>query len=447
MESDLVFTFFTFAFAFGGVEADFFVVLLEGGEIFTGFRKFTFFHTFTDVPVNEGTLGVHEVELVVKSGPCFGDGGGVGKHADGTLDLGQVTAWDDGWRLVVDADLEAGWAPVDELDGSLGLDGGNGGVDVLWDNVATVKHAARHVLAVTWVALDHLVGWLEAHVGDLGDRELLVVGLLGGDDWSVGGQREVDTWVWHKVGLELGKVDVQRTVESEGCGDRGDDLGNEPVQVGVGWTFDVEVSSADVVDGLVVNHEGAVGVLQGGVAGEDRVVRLDNGGGHLWGRVHGEFELGLLAVVDGEPFHEERRKAGAGTTAEGVEDQEALETGALVGELSDSVEDEVNNFLTDGVVTTGVVVGGVFLAGDQLLWVEELTVGAGSDFVDDGWFEVNKDASWDVLASTSLGEEGVERVVAAADGLVGWHLTVWCNAVLEAVKLPASVTDLGAGLI
>ena len=98
-------------------------------------------------------------------------------------------------------------------------------------------------------------------------------------------------------------------------------------------------------------------------------------------------------------------------------------------------------------MTTGVVVGGVFLAGDQLLWVEELTVGAGSDFVDDSWFEVNKDAPWDVLASTSLGEEGVERVVAAANGLVGRHLAVRGNAVLEAVKLPASVTDLGAGLV
>jgi hypothetical protein len=129
-----------------------------------------------------------------------------------------------------------------------------------------------------------------------------------------------------------------------------------------------------------------------------------------------------------------------------VEDQEALETSALVGELSDSVEDEVNNFLTDGVVTTGVVVGGVFLAGDQLFWVEELSVGASSDFVDDGWFEVNKDATWDVLASASLGEKGVERVIAAANGLVGRHLTVRGNAVLEAVKLPASVTDLGAGL-
>ena len=71
------------------------------------------------------------------------------------------------------------------------------------------------------IALDHLVGWLEASVGDLGDGELLVVSLLGGDDWSVGDEREVDSGVWDQVGLELGKIDVEGTIESEGSGDGG----------------------------------------------------------------------------------------------------------------------------------------------------------------------------------------------------------------------------------
>ncbi|KFO55419.1 hypothetical protein N302_04493, partial [Corvus brachyrhynchos] len=47
------------------------------------------------------------------------------------------------------------------------LDGGDGGVDVLGDDVAAVQQAARHVLAPARVALDHLVGELEAGVGDL----------------------------------------------------------------------------------------------------------------------------------------------------------------------------------------------------------------------------------------------------------------------------------------
>jgi len=75
-----------------------------------------------------------------------GDGGGVGEHADGSLDLGEVSTRDDGGRLVVDADLEPGGTPVNELHGPLALDGGDGGVDVLRDDVAPVEHAVGHVL-------------------------------------------------------------------------------------------------------------------------------------------------------------------------------------------------------------------------------------------------------------------------------------------------------------
>jgi len=78
--------------------------------------------------------------------------------------------------------------------------------------------------------------------------------------------------------------------------------------------------------------------------------------------------------------------------------------------------------------------------------VEELSVGSGSDFIDDGGFEIEEDGSGDVLSSTSLGEEGVEGVVTTTDGLVGGHLTVRLDTVLEAEELPACVTDLDTGL-
>jgi hypothetical protein len=51
-----------------------------------------------------------------------------------------------------------------------------------------------------------------------------------------------------------------------------------------------------------------------------------------------------------------------------------------------------------------------------------------------------------VLASTSLGEEGVESIIATANGLVRGHLAIWLNAVLEAEKFPAGVTYLDTGL-
>jgi hypothetical protein len=129
-----------------------------------------------------------------------------------------------------------------------------------------------------------------------------------------------------------------------------------------------------------------------------------------------------------------------------VEDEETLKTGTLVGKLSDSVENQVNDFFTDGVVTSGVVVSGILFTGNQLFWVEELSVGSGSDLVNDGWLQINENSSWDVLAGTSFREKGVERVVAATNGFVAWHLSIRLDSVLEAVEFPTGVTDLDSGL-
>jgi len=70
--------------------------------------------------------------------------------------------------LIVDSDLESGWAPIHELDGSFGLDGGNGGIDVLGDYVTSIHHGASHIFSVSRVTFGHHVGGLERRVGDLG---------------------------------------------------------------------------------------------------------------------------------------------------------------------------------------------------------------------------------------------------------------------------------------
>ena len=78
--------------------------------------------------------------------------------------------------------------------------------------------------------------------------------------------------------------------------------------------------------------------------------------------------------------------------------------------------------------------------------MEELSVGSGSNFINNGWLEIEEDGSWDVLTGTSLGEEGVESIVTTTDGFIGWHLTIRLDSVLEAEELPACVTNLDTGL-
>ena len=58
--------------------------------------------------MNEGSLGIHQVELVIQAGPSLSDGSGVGQHAHGSLDLGKISTRNHSWRLVVDANLKKG---------------------------------------------------------------------------------------------------------------------------------------------------------------------------------------------------------------------------------------------------------------------------------------------------------------------------------------------------
>ena len=91
------------------------------------------------------------------------------------------------------------------------------------------------------VTLHHLVVWLEATPGDLVHTELLMVSLVATGHRAVGGQGVVNTRVGHQVGLELIEVNIQSSVKPEAGRDGGDDLGNEPVEVGVSWSIYLQV--------------------------------------------------------------------------------------------------------------------------------------------------------------------------------------------------------------
>jgi len=71
----------------------------------------------------------------------------------------------------------------------------------------------------------------------------------------------MDTRIRHQVSLEFGDIDVQSTIKSQRGGQRGDDLGNESVQVGVSGSFNIQLSSADIIDGFVIEDNGDISVF------------------------------------------------------------------------------------------------------------------------------------------------------------------------------------------
>ena len=180
-------------------------------------------------------------------------------------------------------------------------------------------------------------------------------------------------------------------------------MSNQTVQVLVVGALDVQVTAADIVDSLIVDHERAVGMLKRGMCGQNRVVRLNDRCSDLRSRIDAELQLALLAVIDGEALHEESTKSRPSTTTERVEDEETLKTGAVVCHTADLVQDIVNQFLSDGVMASGVVVGGIFLSSDHVLRVEKGTVGTGADFVHYIGFEIGVDCARDEFAITCYG--------------------------------------------
>ena len=105
--------------------------------------------------------------------------------------------------------------------------------------------------------------------------------------------------------------------------DRGENLGDDSVQVRVSRRLHSKALLRQVIDRLVVHlrsegfsfklslekvivhQEGAIAVLQGGVGVEHGIIRLHNGGGHLGGGIFSSLpfwaaDTNLRGGVDGE---------------------------------------------------------------------------------------------------------------------------------------------------
>jgi hypothetical protein len=84
------------------------------------------------------------------------------KNLHSAVDLGKIAIWHILRRLEANTNLEASRAPINELDGTLRLESGDSGVNVLGHNIATVQQTGSHVLAIARITFYHLVVGLEA---------------------------------------------------------------------------------------------------------------------------------------------------------------------------------------------------------------------------------------------------------------------------------------------
>ena len=85
-------------------------------------------------------------------------------------------------------------------------------------------------------------------------------------------------------------------------------MGDQSVEVCVGWTLDIKRCTTYVVKCFVIKVEGKIGVLEEGVGGEYSIVWFYNSSGDLWRRSDCETHLGLSAEVNCETLKKKRSK-------------------------------------------------------------------------------------------------------------------------------------------
>mmetsp|Transcript_2356 Transcript_2356/g.15753 ORF Transcript_2356/g.15753 Transcript_2356/m.15753 type:complete len:211 (-) Transcript_2356:816-1448(-) len=202
----------------------FVVVLLQTCKVLASFRELALFHAFTHIPMDKGTLGIHDVELVVDAVEDLRYGSAVGDHANIALHLGNLRTWNRVHGLAVDPALETSGAPVHKLDGALGLCGLDSHIHILGHHIAPVQQTCSHVLAVAGIALCHHGARLESCRGDVLNTLSLSHGFLSGHDWGKTGEHKVYPRVRDQIGLELINIHIQLSIKSQGRCHGGDYL-------------------------------------------------------------------------------------------------------------------------------------------------------------------------------------------------------------------------------
>jgi len=86
----------------------------------------------------------------------------------------------------------------------------------------------------------------------------------------------MDSRIRHQIGLELSNINVEGSIESKRSSQRRNNLSDQSVEISVSRTLDIEETSANVVDGLVIKHESDISMLKERVSRKDRVVGFDN---------------------------------------------------------------------------------------------------------------------------------------------------------------------------
>lgn len=219
---------------------------------------------------------------------------------------------------------------------------------------------------------------------------------------------EVQTGERNHVDGKLAEVRVQLAGEAQRNSDAGHNGRHQVVEVAVGGVGQLQSAHADVVQGLVVNAEGLIRVLDQLVNRQGSVVGLDDGVGDLRRWHDGEGSHHAVGELLADLRDEQSTHTSTGTTTQRVGDLEALKAVTALSLTTDDIQDLVDQLSTLGVVTLGPVVAGTGLAEDEVVGAEQLTEGSGANGVHGAGLEIDEDSAGNILVAGSLDKSALE---------------------------------------
>jgi len=344
--------------------------------------------------MQESLTSEHSSELITDTLEELLDGGRVTDEGGGHL----KTTWRNGAK----SGLNVVWNPLNEVRGVLVLDVAHLVLNLLHGDLSTEDGRAGQIATVSEIRGGHHVLWVEHLLGQLWNSDGTERMSTAAGKRSEANHEEMETWEWHHVDGQFAEIRVKLTRETQAGGNAGHDGGDQVVEVTVRWVVELEGSHADIVESLVIDTEGLVGVLDQLMDGESGVVWLDNGIGDLWRWDNGESGHHAVWELLTDLGDQKRTHTGTSSTTEGVGDLEALEAVTALRLATHDIKNLVDKLSTLGVMSLSPVVTGTGLTENEVVWTEKLAEWAGADGIHGTRLQIDKNGTRNILVARCL---------------------------------------------